>query len=451
MGKGTGRKKKQFINKKNAITFDLVHRAQRDPLTYDESAPKMVLKPTGTGKDVSESSVGGWNFPQFIQTDSVSSRQRGRHYSSEDDFYDYGKHMLPMGSGQSVFVGADGTVSDNIPDLIFGSIKQEDVGYMTNVELEEVNSEDLDPELREAMENAEEGGDLWDNFVEIANLSDSAALNDPSLVLREESEDDGMYGEEFDEFSLDDELDQLDLDFAVHFDFSIDDDYEEYVPYSAPKGPVKVSKEREFLTLQMERALEEGSFDYSDSEELPPQEMSMLVHQVLDDFLEYGVPQPYQANAHSLKNMTEEDLERYFEDSSSVEIVRMEVKKRNPWDCESILSTYTNTENHPRLIDTPKLDTKKIVVNKYGFPRQLADYERRMQEQEEDEEAINKGEKRSRNETPEEKAERKRRVKEERRMKRMMKKDMKEAFKEESVKQRSIQSQTLTNRTLIKY
>lgn len=35
--------KKKFIDKKNAVTFHLVHRSQHDPLVTDETAPQHVL------------------------------------------------------------------------------------------------------------------------------------------------------------------------------------------------------------------------------------------------------------------------------------------------------------------------------------------------------------------------------------------------------------------------
>ena len=37
------RKKKPFIDKKNSVTFQLVHRSQKDPLAADETAPQHVL------------------------------------------------------------------------------------------------------------------------------------------------------------------------------------------------------------------------------------------------------------------------------------------------------------------------------------------------------------------------------------------------------------------------
>lgn len=44
-----GRRKK-FIDKRNAVTFHLVHRSQRDPLQADDEAPERVLLPAATQK-----------------------------------------------------------------------------------------------------------------------------------------------------------------------------------------------------------------------------------------------------------------------------------------------------------------------------------------------------------------------------------------------------------------
>lgn len=43
-----GRKKKQFIDKKNAVTFNLVHRSQKDPLIDDIEESQMVLATQAT-------------------------------------------------------------------------------------------------------------------------------------------------------------------------------------------------------------------------------------------------------------------------------------------------------------------------------------------------------------------------------------------------------------------
>lgn len=44
-------KTKKFIDKKSAVTFNLVHRSQKDPLAADEDAPQRVLVPIGLRDD----------------------------------------------------------------------------------------------------------------------------------------------------------------------------------------------------------------------------------------------------------------------------------------------------------------------------------------------------------------------------------------------------------------
>jgi len=360
--------------------------------------------------------------------------------------YNYTKHLLPMGSAAGVFVDASGAVQERAPDLLFGTLIEDEVGYMTNVMLEEIDAEDLDPDILDALENADQHEELMDNFFQLANQSDSDIINDPKAYEMEEGDIQGMYG---DDFSIDDSFDELDNAFAVEFDFSIEeDDKIEYVT-PAYNPNIKVSKERELLTERFEAELEKDSFEFSDSEDRPVQKMSMLVNQVLDDFLINDVPQTYvNATAQSLKFLTPEELEGYFEDSSSYEIERIEVKEKNQWDCESILSTYTDTENHPRIIEVPKLDQQnnKIKINKKGFP----------QTQEEvivvEKVSENMGERRNKEETPEEKALRKKLVKEKKRIRRTERKNMKDEFNEEIVKQRNLSAQSsFVNQTIIKY
>lgn len=47
-----GKKKKQFIDKKSAHSFHLVHRSQKDPLQADDESSKHVLLPVDVGSQV---------------------------------------------------------------------------------------------------------------------------------------------------------------------------------------------------------------------------------------------------------------------------------------------------------------------------------------------------------------------------------------------------------------
>lgn len=115
------------------------------------------------------------------------------------------------------------------------------------------------------------------------------------------------------------------------------------------------------------------------------------------------------------------------------------------WDAATILTTYTNTENHPSIIRAPrKGKINKIKLSKKGIPLGvLGDGAgRKAGEEEEDdeeewEEPVNVGKARPKKETREEKAARKRAVKQARREARQAKKAMKMAFKKESNKQQA--------------
>lgn len=42
-------------------------------------------------------------------------------------------------------------------------------------------------------------------------------------------------------------------------------------------------------------------------------------------------------------------------DSQNDELVQLQVPEKEKWDCESILSTYSNIYNHPKLITEPSV------------------------------------------------------------------------------------------------
>ena len=144
---------------------------------------------------------------------------------------------------------------------------------------------------------------------------------------------------------------------------------------------------------------------------------------------------------------------------------------RSQWDCESILSTYSNLDNNPVVIGRKKKKKKKKkrvskdggvdaipeegpvkiqLSNKTGLPLGTFDNQYSSQQSPENDVydeydneyynesdtyiSINRGEARNKAETKMEKKQRKVAIKEERKICRMQKKIMKEAFKEEFIK-----------------
>ena len=127
-------------------------------------------------------------------------------------------------------------------------------------------------------------------------------------------------------------------------------------------------------------------------------------------------------------------------------------KMRNPWDCESILSTYSNLDNNPVVIGAEGRRRRRKPKNngssnatacgeepeqqirlseKTGLPLGVLPSRGPAGGGEETYVSLNKGEARKKNENTEEKKDRKLNVKKERKFARMQKKMMKQAFSDE--------------------
>ncbi|GAA6014426.1 hypothetical protein JCM11491_007049 [Sporobolomyces phaffii] len=133
----------------------------------------------------------------------------------------------------------------------------------------------------------------------------------------------------------------------------------------------------------------------------------------------------------------------------------LEDRRHDRWDCETVLSTYSNLSNHPRLLrirDNKLKSSKPAQIKldpKTGFPLvngelvngkdTIMEEDEGAEDEEEMEEYIPKETiKRPRGETAEEKKARKALVKEERQSRRTEKKQTKESFDKEVKRQKKV-------------
>jgi len=152
-------------------------------------------------------------------------------------------------------------------------------------------------------------------------------------------------------------------------------------------------------------------------------------------------------------------------------------KVRNPWDVESVLSTYSNLDNRPKEIGSGRRRKKgkelvrqglegvveeggeeyqKIELSaKTGLPVNMSPYPNAHEEEDEEEEeferGVNKGEGRKKGESKEEKRTRKQRVKEEREERRREKQENKGRYGDEIAKRSKGKDQVLGGRAVFKY
>jgi len=167
----------------------------------------------------------------------------------------------------------------------------------------------------------------------------------------------------------------------------------------------------------------ESEDDLSDSEDLKHQKskptnetsISSQFNSIFDEYLkdkQIDVPksEKHVKNTYEAENPSDSIAKKYayIDDSESEEFEEVVVKDRkSEWDCESIISTYSNLENHPALIIEPE---NRIKLNKRGFPKLPKEEDEEEEEENKESEDIEKpnlGVPRPKAETQEEKKQRK--------------------------------------------
>ncbi|XP_028165493.1 protein LTV1 homolog [Ostrinia furnacalis] len=228
--------KKKFIDRKKAVTFNLVHRSQRDPLAADESAPQRVLVPVNAAVP-----------PRKEKDPDLTPEQRKEEQQKYgiffDDDYNYLQHLKDTREVTMVMQPKtvhkrrpkavtsenpeDFDVDDEddeekpakavagtlqLPSSVFASEVEEDVGLLNKAATQGLCLE-LDPEVVAALDEdfdfEDPDNQLEDNFIELA---------------MGEGGDDDFDGEDEDDEDGDSVSDGDDSDKAFASDLDSDDD-----------------------------------------------------------------------------------------------------------------------------------------------------------------------------------------------------------------------------------
>eukprot|EP01124_Arcella_intermedia_P003735 TRINITY_DN1207_c0_g1_i1.p1 TRINITY_DN1207_c0_g1~~TRINITY_DN1207_c0_g1_i1.p1 ORF type:complete len:500 (-),score=200.90 TRINITY_DN1207_c0_g1_i1:112-1611(-) len=495
------RKKKKWIDKKNATTYTIINK----PEAGDDDLPPNLPEPKKKVKPFLMKTEDG----QFEDADSSSSEDPSPPAPSpppSDADYDYSKHIRPIGNPGGVFIKPSG-------QMVPSEEVAEPTPPPPAIDEDEVD-EDVIEALEHYDESKFE--ELPDNFFELANkdLEDDKPLqsygslddieddepapkagnhgksgNIGKIGNQGKSGKDGSLSEEFeDEFEFSEEekdvrrapqetkekkLEDDLFDFAVRkFEKDLQEMYQ-----SDPSDDEMTEKEKEiakdprfnYTRRTVDASVYEEVFDEflqnprqsvqyqtfienkqkrSDLIEVQAEEMLRDLGDEKSLRIVYEAPKEVE----TIKKVIFKSFEK--EDEEEVEEVeeRFVKKQKAQWDCESIISTYSNLENHPALIVEPL--SSRIVLNKKGFPKGKKEVEEVVEEEkeevEEKEESKNLGCARAKKESGEEKKLRKKAVKEDRQVKREKKKELKMMYREETIKERTRQATgTLENRTIL--
>lgn len=452
------RKKKSFIEKKKAVTFHLVHRSQRDPLAADEKAPQHVLLPTNK-----------------VEVEKRREEQRNFGVFFDDD-YDYLQHLKEAsGPTELVAAGPSHTVRQpihlrddeeeddtdkaipvatiNLPSSVFASEFEEDVGLLNKAAPISGPRLDMDPDIVAALDEDFDYDDpnnvLDDDFIIKANSASGA------LDMEGDDEDDDDEWEDTDEegdfdseggFSGDEDMEGSGC--GREFLFMDEETKSRFTEYSMTSSVMRRNEQLTLLDDRFEKFYEQfdddeiGALDNTELEGFIEPDSARLEEIIKDYFIqkekEYQRPDDLGPKELPVVKEEEEDEEEEEEEMETVVIAAPEEK----WDCETIISTYSNIYNRPKVIEDPPKPKQIRVSSKTGIPLDVLPNRGLTAKQAERMSRINDSDlprvstqPRSKEESKEERKARKQATKEERKERRVEKKANKMAFKEEKVRQ----------------
>nr|CAG4651104.1 EOG090X08PQ [Simocephalus serrulatus]SVE94329.1 EOG090X08PQ [Simocephalus serrulatus] len=377
-------KTKKFIDKKNAVTFNLVHRSQKDPLAADEKAPQRVLVPIALKADKNAESLSTPKSKDPTQQKEELAKL-GIFY---EDNYDYLQHLRDV-TKTAEWVLAEDTktsrvwkapvargISDQcklkLPSSVFQSEVEEEVGLLNRAAPHSGPRPDLDPDIVAALDDDfnfdDPDNELEDDFVAAANgvPSDAETDDEEEYETNEDDEDDDVL---CDMRSDDDRL-------SPNFD---DDNKSRFTEYSMTSSVIRRNQQLSLLDDRFEQLM--AQYDDEEMGALDCEEIEG--HITLQDSEVLKLAEAYEnekteglklgrAIGKVARGEVEDAVERYLENYESGDETDSESstegEPERKWDCESILSTYSNIYNHPKLISEPQNSKIIKVCPRTGVP-----------------------------------------------------------------------------------
>lgn len=359
-----------------------------------------------------------------------------------------------------------------LPSSVFPSEFEEKEGMLRKAIKIQGPRPDWDPDIVETLDDEFDhenpDNELEDNFMEMAmgNELDGEYESGDDEEWEDEDEEGGSIGSNDADFSDNEEDDKLGP-LMPHDNFDKDETKSRFTEYSMTSSVLRRNEQLSLLDDRFEKFFEnydevgpldceeiEGHVDINDE----------LLLQYAKDFDKDEKHQRYD-KAWDICRITKENHDSDEEELLMDHEVTDTENNKKRWDCESILSTYSNIYNHPKLIEIPsKKRPSKIQINpKTGIPMNTLDGEQSgkltmkslAKLNTSEQESTNKFGARSvcaesvfstlsvlsirpKDESAEEKRERKKLLKEYRGERRIEKKANQTAFKEEKMRQNSI-------------
>jgi protein LTV1 len=465
--------KKKFIDKRaeGVQHFHVVHRSQQDKaVEYDAKVSDFVLLENKTRENREQRR----EQQQQQQRSAGASRDHVNSLGLPNDGYDYEQHMKVMGGG--TFIAKGGRVASS--SLAGAEIPSEalpsDEIVDRHLESVTISEKVMDDDMRAiVMGETEEFEELDDDFM-LQAAGDAADDAEP--------------------FDYDEHIAKLlaaserVLGLKEGNDASEDEEDEDAEEGSSRVATLLRKEEQRLIDEEFELMLEEyDSDEWGELDENRVQKAegeadwnldgNDYVDRCLDDFLasQEGLTEVTDAHRRIVGDgctagileesgaggggeversaAADDDDEEEEEEEEDRDVNWEPIEKsfeylkpqeREQWDCETVLSTYTTTDNHPTTLSLPRRMGGRATMEKprqielsrkTGLPlgvlreRNELQEEHSGDEEEEDLPRVNEGVARKKSETAEERRQRKAEIKAQRREQREAKKATKGAFK----------------------
>ena len=339
-----GRKKKPWIDKKSATNYKLVYRGQDDPLSKELEHPQMVLAPlTGAYGDSDDS--------EDVDDQFEAQKKFGIYFADE---YDYTQHLKSTTTmREATLLKKEPPLPLDLPAEVFPS-KSLLPPLPPFRPFSDPQHEFVDKEIEAALEGqfdfSDPDGMLEDNFVFQANQ-----VPEGELFYGEYGAPPKQWAElmgDFNPWSKED---------IVEGQFCDDDRESKFTDCSMTSSAVARNEGKQLIDAQFDRLIEmydRGMTGEQEDEIVAVDDVTRGGDQLLEHVLKQFKKTRFEDTSvdklgesitvnGDVESSSDSDID------SRLEALYFQPPDREQWDCDSILSTYSNLYNHPKLIALP--------------------------------------------------------------------------------------------------
>ena len=339
-----GRKKKPWIDKRTSSSYKLVYRGQDDPLSKEPGAPQMVLAPLAGDHDSDESDPPEDQFE--------AQNKLGIHFTDE---YDYMQHMKPSSCSllKTVPLTKETSISLDLPPEVFPSKSLlPPLPPFDPFSETEFIDEDIQAALEGEVDCLDPSSQLEDDFVLQANQ-----VPEGEMFCGEYGAPPGQWRDLLGDYSPWEQPASGEV--GKHYDT---DRQSKLTDCSMTSSSVPRNEGMQLLDAQFERLIEEyddGVSGQGANEMVAVDEVGgkgdKLLEQVVRQFKQTRVDseQGYSLSGKRVAASCGDESSSESDIDTRLDAMLSPAREREQWDCESILSTYSNLYNHPKEIPLP--------------------------------------------------------------------------------------------------